>query len=102
MNTNGHKASRRRALLCANVCATAVFLVSERSRKPFDSKQAWAERLGKANLIAVNDFDVKSAWFSVLVRVQQDDVLLGAEALVKREDIAKGGVATVVWRRPLY
>ena len=77
-------------------------LLAERARKPFETKQAFSERLGKDNLIAVNDFDVKSAWFQVLVRVQQDDVLLGAEALVKREDIAKGGTATVVWRRPLY
>lgn len=77
-------------------------LLAERARKPFETKQAFSERLGKDNLVAVNDFDVKSAWFQVLVRVQQDDVLLGAEALVKREDIAKGGSATVVWRRPLY
>jgi general secretion pathway protein K len=77
-------------------------LVAERSRKPFDTRQAWSERLGKDNLMAVNEFDVKSGWFSVLVRVQQDDVLLGAEALVKREDISKGGAATVVWRRPFY
>jgi general secretion pathway protein K len=77
-------------------------LLAERARKPFETKQAFSERLGKDNLVAVNDFDVKSAWFQVLVRVQQDDVLLGAEALVKREDIAKGGTATVIWRRPLY
>ena len=77
-------------------------LVAERARKPFDTRQAWTERLGKDNLVAVNDFDVRSAWFSVLVRVQQDDVLLGTEALVRREEISKGGAATVVWRRPLY
>jgi general secretion pathway protein K len=100
---NGNTANER--LLAAafpNAGDKVAALVAERSRKPFDTKQAWVERLGKANLIAVNDFDVKSAWFSVRVRVQQDDVLLGAEALVRREDIAKGGVATVVWRRPLY
>ena len=100
---NGNTANERvLAAAFPNSGAKIAALVVERARKPFDSKQAWSERLGKDNLLAVQDFDVKSAWFSVLVRVQQDDVLLGAEALVRREDIAKGGAASVVWRRPLY
>lgn len=100
---NGNTASER--VLAAALPSAGdkiAALVAERTRKPFDTKQAFAERLGKDNLMAVNDFDVKSTWFSVLVRVQQDDVLLGAEALVRREDISKGGATTVVWRRPLY
>jgi len=45
---------------------------------------------------------VKSAWFSVLVRVQQDDVLLGAEALVRRSDVREGATTTIAWKRPRY
>jgi general secretion pathway protein K len=77
-------------------------LVAERRAKPFETQQAFQQRLGQANLVAEHEFDVKSGWFSVLVRVQQDDVLLGSEALVRREATDKGGAATVVWRRPLY
>ena len=80
-------------------------LVAERRKKPFENAQAFQQRITEENLAAVipaAEFDVKSNWFSVLVRVQQDDVLLGSEALVKREDIGKGGAATVVWRRPAY
>lgn len=77
-------------------------IVAERRRKPFENKAALIDRLGQDNLVAVHDFDVKSAWFSVIVRVQQDDVLLGTEALVRREDATRGGGATVTWRRPRY
>ena len=100
---NGNTANERvLAAAFPNAGEKIKALVAERVRKPFETKQQWGERIGKDNLIAVNDFDVKSGWFSVLVRVQQDDVLLGTEALVKRDDISKGGAATVVWRRPLY
>jgi general secretion pathway protein K len=80
-------------------------LMAERRKKPFETAQAFQQRLGQENLtavIAANDFDVKSGWFSVLVRVQQDDVILGTEALVKREDTSRGGAATVTWKRPRY
>ena len=80
-------------------------LLAERRKKPFENAQALQQRHAQENLVAVipaGALDVKSDWFSVLVRVQQDDVLLGSEALVKREEISKGGMATVVWRRPVY
>lgn len=77
-------------------------IVAERLRKPFENKAALIDRLGQDNLVPVNDFDVKSAWFSVIVRVQQDDVLLGTEALVRREDATRGGAATIAWKRPRY
>jgi general secretion pathway protein K len=77
-------------------------IVAERRKKPFESQPAFQQRLAEQNLIAVHKFDVKSSWFSVLVRVQQDDVLLGTEALVRRDAADKGGAATVVWRRPIY
>ena len=85
-----------------NASEKVAALVAERRRKPFDTEQAFTQRLGQENLVAAHGFDVKSAWFSVLIRVQQDDVLLGTEALVRREDVSRGGASTVVWRRPLY
>jgi len=82
--------------------AKIAAIVAERDKKPFESKGAFTTRLGADTLIAVNDFDVSSRWFSVLVRVQQDDVLLGTEALVKREASSAGGTTTVAWKRPRY
>jgi len=80
-------------------------LVAERRKKPFETAQAFQQRVSQENLtavIATSDFDVKSGWFSVLVRVQQDDVLLGSEALVRRGDAREGGTTTVAWKRPRY
>jgi general secretion pathway protein K len=77
-------------------------LLAERRKKPFETVQAFQQRLGQDNLVPKHEFDVKSGWFSVLVRVQQDDVLVGSEALVRRDAVESGGAATVVWRRPLY
>lgn len=82
--------------------AKVAGIVTERDKKPFENKGAFTTRLGADMLIAVNDFDVSSGWFSVLVRVQQDDVLLGTEALVKREALSAGGATTVAWKRPRY
>ena len=48
----------------------------------------------------MNDFDVKSSWFSVRIHVAQDDVVLGSEALMRRD--APKGTAAIIWRRPLY
>jgi general secretion pathway protein K len=78
-------------------------VVAERRSKPFESRTAFVNRLGKDDLVAPAEFfDVKSGWFSVLVRVHQDDVQLGTEALVRRDDATKGGAAKVVWKRPRY
>ena len=78
-------------------------LVAARGKKPFETVDAFNDAARGLGLTPPSGtFDVKSAWFSVLVRVQQDDVLLGAEALVRREEAAKGGLATVAWKRPRY
>jgi general secretion pathway protein K len=76
-------------------------IIAERRKKPFEKEGDVVSALGKANLVAVNEFDVKSGWFSVLVRVQQDDILLGTEALVRRDEKTQK-VATVLWKRPRY
>jgi general secretion pathway protein K len=74
-------------------------LLAGRLKAPFGDPGAFTAALQRANLIAVNTFDVKSAWFSVRIQVQQDDVVLGSEALVQR-DPAKG--AAIIWRRTRY
>jgi general secretion pathway protein K len=81
--------------------AKAAELLAGRNSKPFSDKGAFTTRAGSAGLIPVVDLDVKSAWFSVLVQVAQDDVQLATEALVKRDPAARGTVA-VAWRRPRY
>ena len=82
--------------------AKVAAIVAERSAKPFDSRNALVDRLRQEGLVTVNDLDVKSDWFSVRVTVQQDDVQLGTEALVRREPIQQGGATVLVWRRPRY
>ena len=75
-------------------------LLGDRVAAPFGDKGAFMAAAGRANLIPVNDFDVKSAWFSVRIRVAQDDVMVATEALVKRD--AQRGTTSIIWRRPSY
>ena len=75
-------------------------LLAERRKNPFPEKNAFIMAAQKTNLIAVNDFDVKSNWFSVRIQVAQDDVVLATEALVRRD--ATKGTAAMIWRRPRY
>ena len=75
-------------------------LVAERRKSPFADKSAFVTAAQRYNLINVLDLvDVKSSWFSVRIQVAQDDVALGAEALVRRDP--KGG-AVIIWRRTRY
>ena len=76
-------------------------LLAGRVEKPFADKGAFTARAGAAGLIAVNEFDVKSSWFFVRIRVAQDDVQVASESLVKREPGARGSTA-IIWRRPGY
>lgn len=71
--------------------------IAQRRSKPFKTQAeitAWAEipSLGER-------LDVKSAYFSVNVRVAQDDVELATDALVERK---AGGATATIWRRPRY
>jgi len=77
----------------------AQLVLGDRYKAPFGDKGAFIAAAGRANLIAVNDFEVRSGWFSVRIRVTQDDVAVGSEALVRR-DAARA--TSVVWRRPRY
>jgi general secretion pathway protein K len=78
-------------------------LVTERGRKPFASVQDFGERARKGGIevAAANVADVKSSFFSVRVRVAQDDVQLAVEALVRR-DTAPATGTSIIWRRPVY
>ena len=74
-------------------------LVAERRKNPFADKAAFIAAAQRSNLINVLDLvDVKSSWFSVRIQVAQDDVVLGSEALVRRDP--KG--AAIIWRRTRY
>jgi general secretion pathway protein K len=78
-------------------------LVTERGRKPFASVQDFGERARKGGIevAAANVADVKSSFFSVRVRVAQDDVQLAVEALVRRAAAPATGTS-IIWRRPVY
>ena len=77
----------------------ATFL-KDRRTKPLRTKDeilSWAK--GAPPAVAGTTLDVKSEFFSVNVRVAQDDVELATEALVRRAD---GGLIAIVWQRPRY
>jgi general secretion pathway protein K len=73
-------------------------LVKQRIARPFTSTQALAQ-WAKAP-IPEDQVSVKSSYFSVLVRVAQDDVELATDALLLRP--AQGGPPVIIWRRPRY
>jgi general secretion pathway protein K len=75
-------------------------VIAARRGKAFVSSAAFDEVLRKANLNpGANVFDVKSAYYSVRIQVDQDDVRLAADALVRRADNAS---TDIIWRRPRY
>jgi general secretion pathway protein K len=78
-------------------------LVTERTRAPFASVTDLNDRAGKMGIssTAGSAPDVKSGYFSVRVRVAQDDVQLAVEALLVRGAAGTPRTA-VVWRRPRY
>jgi general secretion pathway protein K len=79
-------------------------VVSDRTKKPFASAAELTERVRKAGVEApaAGTVDVKSDFFSVRVRVVQDDVQLAMEALVRREAAPAVGTTSIIWRRPRY
>lgn len=77
-------------------------IVAERGRKAFASAADLGERAGKMGIqVPVSLAGVKSDFFSVRVRVAQDDVQLATEALIRRA--ANGPTApSIIWRRSIY
>ncbi len=75
--------------------------ISARRAKPFNSTSEIAQWAPRADPRAAStDLTVKSDFFTVRVRVAQDDVQVAAEALVQRNP--QGGATSIVWRRPVY
>jgi len=99
VNANTASATVLAALLPELAPADIANLIKAREEKPFRSKDDITRAAKNINPAALGALDVKSSFFSVRVRVAQDDVQIGTEALVQRDPAA--GVA-VVWRRPLY
>jgi general secretion pathway protein K len=84
--------------------AAIAQMVAGRTAKPFPSKvevDAWAKAIDPK--VSTAALDVKSGFFSVHVRVAQDDVQLADDALLQRTlATGKPAVVTVVWRRPRF
>jgi general secretion pathway protein K len=77
-------------------------LVALRDAKPFVSRDEFVARAGKIGISQVaTNVGVASSFFSVRVRVAQDDVQLATEALVQR-GAGKPDATAIIWRRPRY
>jgi len=77
-------------------------LVTLRDAKPFVSRDDFVDRAGKIGISQVaTNVGVASSFFSVRVRVAQDDVQLATEALVQR-GAGKPDATAIIWRRPRY
>jgi general secretion pathway protein K len=78
--------------------------VAERTAKPFRTESEVAQWVASIDRKAsAAGLGVKSGFFSVRVRVAQDDVELGTEALLERTALpGKPASTAIVWRRPLY
>jgi general secretion pathway protein K len=74
--------------------------IAARRTKPFASTEEIAQWAPKAEPRAINDFAVKSDFFSARVQVAQDDVHVALEALLQRNP--QGGATAIVWRRALH
>jgi general secretion pathway protein K len=110
--------SRTRTAINANTAAAAVLAavlptvpreaiereVAERSKKPFRTEAEVAQWVASVDRKAsAAGLAVKSGFFTVRVRVAQDDVELGTEALLERTALPGKPVSTaIVWRRPFY
>ena len=73
--------------------------VSARPGKPIKEANGIKALFPEASDADRAALDVKSANFSVRIRVAQDDVELATDALLQR---ALNGAAVVAWRRPRY
>ena len=74
-------------------------LIEARKSKPFRTRDDIQRAAPKAKTASLATLDVKSAFFSVRVRVAQDDVEVSTEGLVQRD---AAGNAALLWRRAIY
>jgi general secretion pathway protein K len=79
-------------------------MVAMRNKKPFNAAadvDKWARGIDMNAVTSA--LDVKSSFFSVHVRVAQDDVQLATDALVERVAAPGKPISTALaWRRPRY
>jgi general secretion pathway protein K len=101
VNVNTASAPVLAALLGEHVPADKVAeLIARRKVRPFRTPSDVVAVVGSEAAPALSFLDVKSAFFSVVVQVDHDDVQLSTDALVRRTLPGAGAPAAwVVWRR---
>lgn len=101
VNVNTASAVLLAALLAPEVTSDKVArFVQERATRPIADKGQILARLPGARAGAIANLDVKSDFFSVRIRVAQDDVELASDALLQRR--GAGVMPAILWRRPRY
>jgi len=96
VNVNTASAQVLAALMPDMPQAKIDAFVAVRAKTPMKAAaelSQWTKGIANAGLV-----DLKSSYFSVRVRVAQDDVQLASDALLVRGH----GSVTVAWRRPIY
>jgi len=100
VNANTAPAPVLAAILPEVAASKIAQMVKDRASRPFLTKDQVARWAKESPVGVVSDnLDVRSAFFSVLIQVAQDDVQLANDALVQR---GQNAATTVVWRRPRY
>ncbi len=100
VNANTARAPVLAAILPEVSASKIAQMVKDRIQRPFRTKDQVASWAKEAPVGVVSDnLDVRSAFFSVLIQVAQDDVQLANDALVQR---GQNAVTAVMWRRPRY
>ena len=96
VNVNTASAQVLAALMPDMPQAKIDAFVAVRAKTPMKAAaelSQWTKGIANAGLV-----DLKSSYFSVRVRVAQDEVQLASDALLVRN----AGAVAVVWRRPIY
>lgn len=100
VNVNTAPLEVLQAILPATPAKELQAVVAARRARPYATPEALKVALPQADTVALGQhLQLKSGYFTARVSVAQDDVLLGVEALLRRED---NGATAIIWRRPLY
>lgn len=100
VNANTAPLEVLQAILPATPAGELTSLIARRATRPVRTPEELRKALPHADATALGrDLEVRSGYFMARVSVAQDDVQLGVEALLRRED---NGATAIIWRRPLY
>jgi len=100
VNVNTAPLEVLQAILPATPPGELTGLIARRAKLPVRTAEELRKALPQADGTALgSDLGVRSGYFLARVSVAQDDVQLGVEALLRRED---NGATAIIWRRPLY